>query len=102
MPKPGAHSLSSSLPLAIIVRDILGFAKTAKETKKIISKKKILVNGKVRLDERFLVGFMDVISIPEIKKSYRKLALKHHPDKKGNVDMFIKIKSAYDTLISVC
>ena len=78
MPKPGAHSLSSSLPLAIIVRDILGFAKTAKETKKIISKKKILVNGKVRLDERFLVGFMDVISIPEIKKSYRVL-----PSKKG-------------------
>lgn len=38
----------------------------------------------------------------KIKKQYRKLALKHHPDKKGDVDMFIKIKSAYDTLISVC
>jgi len=38
----------------------------------------------------------------KIKKSYRKLALKYHPDKQGDVDMFIKIKSAYDTLISVC
>ncbi len=38
----------------------------------------------------------------EIKKSYRKLALKHHPDKQGDVDMFIKIKSAYDILINVC
>lgn len=38
----------------------------------------------------------------KIKKSYHKLALKHHPDKKGDPDMFIKIKSAYDTLISVC
>ena len=38
----------------------------------------------------------------KIKKQYRKLALKHHPDKQGDVDMFIKIKSAYDTLISVC
>ena len=38
----------------------------------------------------------------KIKKQYRKLALKYHPDKQGDPDMFIKIKSAYDTLISVC
>ena len=78
MPKPGPHSLSSSLPLALIVRDMLGYAKTAKEAKKIISHGKIKVNGKVRLDERFLVGFMDIVSIPEIKKYYRVL-----PSKKG-------------------
>jgi len=55
------------------VRDILGFAKTAKEAKKIISKGNILVDSKVRRDERFLVGMMDVISIDETKKSYRLL-----------------------------
>jgi len=36
-PKPGPHSISRSLPLALIVRDILGFAKTVKEAKNIIS-----------------------------------------------------------------
>jgi small subunit ribosomal protein S4e len=72
-PKPGPHSLSHSLPLIIIVRDILGFAKTAKEAKTIISQGKIMVDGKVRCDERFLVGSMDVISIVEAKKSYRVL-----------------------------
>jgi small subunit ribosomal protein S4e len=73
MPKPGPHSLSRSLPLALIVRDMLGFAKTAKEAKNIISQGKITVDGKVRRDERFLVGLMDVISIVDAKKSYRVL-----------------------------
>ncbi|MHC3129598.1 MAG: 30S ribosomal protein S4e [Candidatus Bathyarchaeota archaeon] len=78
MPKPGPHSLSRSLPLVLIVRDMLKFAKTSKEAKKIISQEKITVNGKVRRDERFLVGLMDVISILDAKKSYRVL-----PSRKG-------------------
>jgi small subunit ribosomal protein S4e len=73
MPKPGPHSISRSLPLALIVRDILGFAKTAKEAKNIISQGKIMVDGKVRRDQRFLVGLMDVVSVPDTKKSYRAL-----------------------------
>ncbi|KON34041.1 hypothetical protein AC477_00865 [miscellaneous Crenarchaeota group-1 archaeon SG8-32-1] len=73
MSKPGPHSLSGSLPLALVVRDIFGFAKTGKEAKKIISNGNIMVDGKVRRDERFLVGMMDVISIAETKKSYRVL-----------------------------
>jgi small subunit ribosomal protein S4e len=78
MPKPGPHALSRSIPIALIVRDMLGFAKTAKEAKNVISQGKITVNGKVRCDERFLVGLMDVVSIPDAKKSYRVL-----PSKKG-------------------
>jgi len=78
MPKAGPHSLARSLPLALIVRDILGFAKTAKEARNIISQGKITVDGKVRRDERFLVGLMDVVSIPDTKESYRVL-----PSKKG-------------------
>jgi len=34
----------------------------------------------------------------EIKKSYRKLAMKHHPDKGGNETTFKKINEAYDNL----
>ena len=78
MPRPGPHPLSRSLPLVLIVRDMLKFAKTAKEAKNIISQEKIMVDGKVRRDERFLVGLMDVISIVDTKKSYRIL-----PSKKG-------------------
>lgn len=34
----------------------------------------------------------------EIKKAYRKLASKHHPDKGGDTAMFQQIQIAYDTL----
>ena len=78
MSKAGPHSLARSLPLALIIRDIFGFAKTAKEARNILSQGKITVDGKIRRDERFLVGLMDVVSIPDIKKSYRVL-----PSRKG-------------------
>ena len=32
------------------------------------------------------------------KKAYRKLAVKHHPDKGGSEDTFKKISEAYDTI----
>jgi small subunit ribosomal protein S4e len=75
-PKPGPHSLKHSLPLAIIIRDILGFAKTRKEAKTIISKGKVLVDGKIRKEEAFPVGLMDVISIPDAEANYRILSHK--------------------------
>ena len=77
-PSPGPHPVHQCIPLLVAVREMLGLAKTRKEAKKIISQGKILVDGKVRRDERFPAGLMDVISIPEIKKDYRVL-----PSEKG-------------------
>lgn len=70
-PRPGPHPLSRCMPLALVVRDMLEFAKTGKEAKKIISQEKIEVNGKVRREERFPIGLMDVVSIPDTEKFYR-------------------------------
>jgi len=77
-PMPGPHPISNCIPLTLIVRDILGFAKTRKEAKIVISQGKLKVDGKIRREERFSAGLMDVISVPEIKKTYRIL-----PSKKG-------------------
>jgi len=77
-PKPGPHPLSLCIPLTLVVRDILKLAKTRKEAKTIISQGKIKVNGKVRREESFPIGLMDVVSIPEIEKTYRIL-----PSEKG-------------------
>ena len=34
----------------------------------------------------------------EIKKAFRRLAMKHHPDKGGDEKRFKEIQTAYDTL----
>lgn len=77
-PKPGPHPISGCMPILLIVREMLGFAKTRKEAKTIVSQGKIEVDGKTQREERFPVGLMDVISIPEIGKMYRVL-----PSEKG-------------------
>jgi len=77
-PSPGPHSLQACLPLAVVLRDILGFAKTRKEAKTIISQGKVFVDGKIRYEDSFPVGLMDVISIPDADKDFRVL-----PSKKG-------------------
>ena len=76
-PSPGPHKKEECIPLAIIVRDILGLAETGKEAKKIIKAREILVDGRVRVDHRYPVGLLDVISIPRINKHYRVVPYKN-------------------------
>jgi len=70
-PSPGPHSLEYSLPLAIVVRDILRYAKTLREARYIISRGYIKVDGVVRKDYKFPVGLMDVIEIVPTGEIYR-------------------------------
>jgi molecular chaperone DnaJ len=45
-----------------------------------------------------VLGLKKGATSDEIKKSYRKLAKEHHPDKGGSEDKFKEISEAYDTL----
>ena len=70
-PSPGPHPVDRSLPLAVVVRDYLKLADSAREAKKIIAARKILIDGKARRDHKFPCGLMDVVSIPDMDEHYR-------------------------------
>ncbi|MEM1515418.1 MAG: 30S ribosomal protein S4e [Candidatus Bathyarchaeia archaeon] len=72
-PDPGPHPIKRCIPLGIIIRDLLGYAETMREVKKIVAQGNILVDGRVRCDIHFPVGLMDVLSITEINKNWRVL-----------------------------
>ncbi len=82
-PNAGPHAIEESLPLLLIVRDILGVADNAREAKRIINNGEILVDGRIRKDYKFPVGFMDVIEIPKSESTFRVL-----PDEKGRLILY--------------
>lgn len=65
-PSAGPHPTDRSLPLLVVIRDVLGLAETAREAKRIIFDGKVYIDGVVRKDYKFPVGVMDTISIPDI------------------------------------
>ena len=45
-----------------------------------------------------ILGLKDGASRQEIREAFRELALKHHSDRGGKDDSFIKIKQAFEDL----
>lgn len=70
-PFPGAHSFMLGMTLNVFIRDVLGYAQNTKEVKTIINEKGILINQKPAKDVKNMVGFMDTVSFPKLKKNYR-------------------------------
>jgi len=52
------------------------------------------------MDNYSILGLKPNASKDDIKKSYRKLAMKHHPDKGGDEETFKQINDAYNNLIN--
>ena len=50
------------------------------------------------MDHYQTLGVANTATSDEIKKAYRKLASKHHPDKGGNEQDFKRVQEAYETL----
>ncbi len=70
---PGPHSLERSMPLLIVLRDVLKLAESAREAKYILKSGAVKVDGVVRKDYRFPVGLMDVIEIEKENLVFRLL-----------------------------
>jgi len=71
--RPGPHPRDNSLPLVLIVREILGHARTAREAIHIINTGKVKVDGVIRRNHRFAVGLMDVLQIEGTADAFRVL-----------------------------
>jgi small subunit ribosomal protein S4e len=72
-PKPGAHRAKVSIPLIIVLRDFLKYAKTSKEARMLVHQGKVTVDGKIRRDPRYSIGLMDVLELQDTGESFRVL-----------------------------
>lgn len=65
------HASNKSIPLLVVLRDILGIVKTKKEAKYVLFNSEIKVNNKVRKSEKFPLQVFDTISIDKMKVNYK-------------------------------
>tara|TARA_Y100000768_G_scaffold157111_1_gene117259 strand:- start:2221 stop:2904 length:684 start_codon:yes stop_codon:yes gene_type:complete len=66
---PGAHALELCMPLVVVIRDILGYAKSTREVRHILHNNLVSIDGRICKDSRRGVGFMDVLTLGE--ENYR-------------------------------
>lgn len=95
-PYPTRSTMESSIPLGIVIREILGYAKTLSEVKKILSRKMVKVDGKVQTSYKSSVGPMDIVEITKTDEYFRltpyrgKRRLKLHPISKDDAHLKIQ------------
>lgn len=72
-PSQGPHKLRECIPLNLLLRTKLKLALNSKEAKVICKAKdgNVSINGKVRTDHKFPVGFMDIVTIRKANTNYR-------------------------------
>ncbi len=73
----GPHN-ANAMPVAVWLRDHMGFALNLKEVKQILGQRDVIINGRPCRDPRMGIGIFDIISMPKIGKHFRVLR-----DKKG-------------------
>jgi small subunit ribosomal protein S4e len=72
-PSPGPHATDRSVPLLVILRDMLRLCDNAREARQILAARNVLVDGRVVTNPKFPVGLMDVLTIARTKDHYRML-----------------------------
>lgn len=72
-PSPGPHKSRECLPLIILLRDRLKYALTYDEVKLIAMQKLVKVDGKIRTDTCYPIGYMDVVTIDRTNENFRLL-----------------------------
>lgn len=58
---PGPHANELSYPMDVLLKEVLNYASTTREAKKLLNANEIKVDGKRRNDFRFPVGIFDTV-----------------------------------------
>ena len=72
-PRAGPHPTEASVPLAMVLREMLHLADNAREAERAIFSRSVHVDGRAVTDPKFPVGLMDVVSLVPSKAHYRVL-----------------------------
>jgi len=59
------------MPLGVVLRDMLGYAKTMREVKYILNTKEVFVDGARRKDEKIAVALMSTLDFPDLDAAFR-------------------------------
>jgi len=82
---PGPHN-ANALPVAVWLRDQMGFARNMKEVKQILHQRDVIINGRACRDPKMGIGIFDIVSLPKIAKYYRILRDKNGRHKTIEID----------------
>ena len=77
----GPHG-EAGVPLLIVLRDVLGYADSKKETRYALEQDSVLVNGDAVSDERQPIGMFDILAFVEREEYYRVF-----PDEGGRLSL---------------
>lgn len=94
-PVPGPHNLERGMPLSLVLKEVLNYANTTREVKKILNINEIKIDGKIKKDFRFPVGLFDIIEFTNTNEHFRLMF-----DRKGKI-MLIKTTKE-DSMLKPC
>jgi len=66
-----SYNKSDSIPLVVVVRDILKIVRNKQELQRLINEKRIKINHKEIKEVNYPVCLFDVINLVDVKKNYR-------------------------------
>jgi small subunit ribosomal protein S4e len=96
-PFGGNHKIRECLPLVLLLRNRLKYALTGKESNMILKQRFVEVDGKAKTENKYPVGFMDVVTIKKTNDYFRilfdtkgRFVLHKITKKEANVKFYLK------------
>jgi small subunit ribosomal protein S4e len=90
-----SHNPKESIPLVVVMREVLKLVKNKKELQRAINEKQVIINHKIVRNVNYPVSIFDVISLPLVKKNFKaelsekkKLFFEEISDKEAETNIF--------------